>query len=254
MRGNLAGQGSTLLVVLAVCALSLAGCGRGGAFKDGQAAYLAKDFTKAASLFGRACRDGEARACTSLGSMALNGETGKADASWARALYEKACQGGDPEGCGKLKAMTAAAQTAQTTPEAAPPAPDATPAPETEDTAGAPETAPAPETTPPEADTTPPEAAAPPEDVFAPTAHPSFDCTAALNRAERLICTDSGLASRDVELQLLYRRARRHAMDERTVIAEQRDWIAMRRNVCASKECLYRAYRRRTRELEDWIP
>ena len=227
MRGNLAGQGSTLFVVLAVCALSLAGCGRGGAFKDGQAAYLAKDFTKAASLFERACRDGEARACTSLGSMALKGETGKADASWARGLYEKACRGGDAEGCGKLRAMTESAVG---------PAPQVTQT--TSDATG---------TTPPVAETTQ-------ETIFVPTAHPSFDCTTTRNQAERLICTDDELARRDVELNQLYHRARHYAVDEGAVIAEQRDWIAIRRNACSSKECLYRAYRNRTRELEDWLP
>jgi TPR repeat protein len=226
MRWNLAGQGSTLLV-LAVCSLTVAGCGRGNQFAEGQAAYQARDFTKAASLFERACRDGEARACTSLGSMALNGETGRADASWARALYEKACQGGDAEGCGKLRAMTVGAvgpapQVTQTTPAATAP--------------------------------TPPIAEATPEAAFVPTAQPSFDCTTARNQAERLICTDSDLARRDVELAHLYRRARHHAVDEGAVIAEQRDWIALRRNACTSKECLYRAYRHRTRELEDWIP
>jgi len=234
MRWNPIGRNSTLLLVLAVCSLSVAGCGRDGRFAEGQAAYQAKDFTKAATLFERACRDGEARACTSLGSMALQGETGKVDASWARGLYEKACQGGDAEGCGKLRAMTA---------QAVGPAPQVT------------QTAPpATDTTPPAAETAPPGAEVPPKAAFVPTAHPSFDCATARNQAERLICSDDDLARRDVELARLYRRARNYAADESMVIAEQRDWIALSRNVCASKECLYRAYRHRAHELEDWIP
>ena len=99
-----------------------------------------------------------------------------------------------------------------------------------------------------------PNAASAPEAAFVPTAHPSFDCATARNEAERLICSDSDLARRDVELARLYRHARDHAADEDVVIAEQRDWIALRRNVCTSKECLYRAYRHRAAELEDWIP
>ncbi|MGC9954152.1 MAG: lysozyme inhibitor LprI family protein [Rhizomicrobium sp.] len=227
MRWNPVGRKSNLLLVLAVCSLSIAGCGRDDGqslFADGQAAYQAKDFAKAISLYERACRAGEARACTSLGSMAYNGEGERRDVSWARGLYEKACNGGDAEGCGKLRAMT---------PQAAGPAPQTTPA-----VTGA---APA------------PAVGSAPEAAFVPTAHPSFDCATARNQAERLICSDSDLARRDVELARLYRYARHRAADEDVVIAEQRDWIALRRNVCTSKECLYRAYRHREAELEDWI-
>ena len=115
MRWNLAGRKSTLLLVLAVCSLSVAGCGRDDGkslFADGQAAYRAKNFPKAMSLYERACQAGEARACTSLGSMAFNGEGGRKDVSWARGLFEKACKSGDAEGCGKLRAMTAQASPA----------------------------------------------------------------------------------------------------------------------------------------------
>ena len=99
-----------------------------------------------------------------------------------------------------------------------------------------------------------PAATSAPEAAFVPRAHPSFDCARARNEAERLICSDDELARRDVELARLYRRARDHAADEDVVITEQRDWIALSRNVCTSKECLYRAYRHRAHELEDWIP
>jgi TPR repeat protein len=223
MRGNLAGRKSALLLVVAVCSLSAAGCGRGSLFEDGQAAYQAKDFVKAVSLYERACSAGEARACTSLGTMALNGEGGRKDVSWARGLFEQACKGGDEEGCGKLRSMTASAPAPQTTPAAIGVAPA-------------------------------PGAASVPEAAFVPTEHPSFDCATASNEAERLICTDSDLARRDVELAGLYRRARDHAVDEGAVIAEQRDWIALHRNACTTKECLYAAYRHRARDLEDWIP
>ena len=234
MRGNLAGRKSTLLV-LAVCSISVAGCGRASLFEDGQAAYQAKDFTKAASLFEQACTAGEARACTSLGSMAFNGEGGRKDVSWASGLYEKACKGGDADGCARLRAMTATAPAPQAVPATigAAPAPGA---------AGVPNAAGA------------PNAATAPEAAFVPTEHPSFDCATARSPAERLICTDDDLARRDVELARLYSRARDHAVDERVLIAEQRDWIALRRNVCTSKECLVRAYRHRAAELEDWIP
>ena len=228
MRGTLSGLTSKLLLVLVVC--SLAGCSRdSGArlFADGQAAYQAKDFAKAASLYERACVADEMRACTSLGTMATNGEGGRKDASWARGLYERACKGGDAEGCEKLRIMTAAA-TPQTTPATT-------------------------ETTPPATETSPQTGAAP--DTTAPpmTAHPSFDCATARNQAERLICSDDDLARRDAELDRLYRHARHRVTDEEALIAEQRDWIALRRDVCTSKECLHRAYARRERELDDWI-
>jgi TPR repeat protein len=236
------------LLVLAVCSLSVAGCGRDDAkslFAEGQAAYLAKDFPKAVSLYERACQAGEARACTSLGSMALIGEGGRKDASWARALYEKACKGGDAEGCGKLRGMTAQAAAPQETPAAT----DEAPSPDEESAPAAPQETPAVVGAAPA-----PEAVGAPEAAFVPTAHPSFDCATAHNEAERLICSDDDLARRDVELARLYRHARDHAADEGVVIAEQRDWIALRRNACTSKECLYRAYRHRARALEDWIP
>jgi len=226
MRGTLSGLTSKLLLVLIVC--SLAGCSRdSGAslFADGQAAYQAKDFAKAASLYERACVAGEMRACTSLGTMAINGEGGRQDASWARGLYEKACKGGDAEGCEKLRIMTAAA-----TPQAAATTTEATPT--------ATETAPG---------------AAPDTTAQPMTAHPSFDCAAARNQAERLICSDDDLAKRDAELDRLYRHVRHRVTDEEALIAEQRDWIALRRDVCPSKECLHRAYARRERELEDWV-
>ena len=231
MKWNHPGLKTNLLLVLAVCAL--AGCGgNDGAslYADGQAAYQAKDFAKAASLFERACVAGEMRACTSLGTMATNGEGGRKDASWARGLYEKACKGGDAEGCEKLRVMTAAATPQATAPKTTQTVTDAAPVPEA---------APTPDT-----------AAAP----LPMTAHPSFDCATASNQAEQLICSDSDLARRDVELARLYRRARDHAADESVVIAEQRDWIALRRNACTSKECLYRSYAHRERELEDWLP
>ena len=230
MRRNLARPTSNLLLIVALCAL--AGCGRNdGAslYADGQSAYQAKDFAKAAALYERACVAGEVRACTSLGTMAVNGEGGRKDASWARGLFEKACKGGDPEGCEKLRSLTAKGPAPQVT-LAAP-------------QAIAPQTA------------TAPTAASTPDTTSAPlTAHPSFDCATAHNEAERLICSDDGLARRDVELARLYRRARDHAVDESAVIAEQRDWMALRRNACTSKECLYRVYAHRERELEDWLP
>ena len=222
MKWNPAGFRTNLLPVLALCAL--AGCGRdSGAslYADGQSAYQARDFAKAASLFERACVAGEVRACTSLGTMVANGEGGRKDASWARGLFEKACKGGDAEGCDKLRIMTAGSSVPQAT------------APNTTQTAAAPASTP---------------------DAAPLTAHPSFDCATAHNQAERLICSDDGLAKRDVGLARLYRRARDHAVDENAVIAEQRDWIALRRNACTSKECLYRAYAHRERELEDWLP
>ncbi|MBL8627207.1 MAG: sel1 repeat family protein [Myxococcales bacterium] len=58
--------------------------------------------TDAARLFARACDDGLASACASLGFAAYTGRGVDWDVARARALYQQACDAGDPWGCANL--------------------------------------------------------------------------------------------------------------------------------------------------------
>ena len=95
-----------------------------------------------------------------------------------------------------------------------------------------------------------PTASAQPSETIAP---PSFDCRTAHNHAERLICSDSSLATLDRNLAQLYRRAKAAAADPRAVIAMQQDWTALQRDTCNNVSCLGAAYRRQAAELRALI-
>jgi len=98
-----------------------------------------------------------------------------------------------------------------------------------------------------------PPVAPPPAAAIQTSARPSFDCATAAGQADRLICSDAELAKRDVELAALYRRAMTIVDDPSEMASQQRDWIALRRNPCATKACLLSAYADRKRDLQDWV-
>ncbi len=85
------------------------------------------------------------------------------------------------------------------------------------------------------------------------TAQPSFDCAKASGQADRLVCSDDELVKRDAELAALYSRAMGVVADRSALAAEQRDWLALRRNTCSTKPCLFSAYTTRKKELLDWV-
>ncbi len=78
----------------------------------------------------------------------------------------------------------------------------------------------------------------------------SFDCAQASNRAETLICGDSGLAMSDRSTSETYGMLlRRLPADERPRLRRsQRAWLA-HRNACADRACLSAAYDARWRDL-----
>ncbi|MEZ2352208.1 lysozyme inhibitor LprI family protein [Caballeronia sp. RCC_10] len=71
---------------------------------------------------------------------------------------------------------------------------------------------------------------------------PSFDCAKAKSDAERLICSDGDLASRDVELASLFVKAKAAVIDKSAFKERTRQQWNYRENVCHDRDCLVRWY------------
>jgi uncharacterized protein YecT (DUF1311 family) len=85
-----------------------------------------------------------------------------------------------------------------------------------------------------------------------PAAKPSFACADASNTAQKLICGDRALAALDVQTASLYRRARENVVDTAPLADEQSAWL-LRRDRCASEECLRESYAQRRAEIGRWL-
>jgi len=85
-----------------------------------------------------------------------------------------------------------------------------------------------------------------------PPVKPSFACADASNTAKRLICGDRALAALDVETAALYRRARENVVDTSALADEQSAWL-IRRDSCASAQCLRESYAERRAEIGRWL-
>lgn len=79
---------------------------------------------------------------------------------------------------------------------------------------------------------------------------PSFDCAKASTGPERLICSNQQLASLDVQLMQVYRRAMSVAPSKNSLKAAQVEWIKYQRNACSTAECMISAYETRIQSLE----
>jgi uncharacterized protein YecT (DUF1311 family) len=88
--------------------------------------------------------------------------------------------------------------------------------------------------------------------VHLESARPSFSCAEAASTAQRLICSDRGLAALDVETAALYRRARANVVDTAPLADEQSAWL-IRRDRCASAECIRESYAQRRAEIGRWL-
>ena len=60
------------------------------------------NFPAAFALYQRACTASNARACSELGVMYLNGESVPRDPARAAQLFEASCRGNHPRGCNNL--------------------------------------------------------------------------------------------------------------------------------------------------------
>ena len=94
--------------------------------------------------------------------------------------------------------------------------------------------------------------AAPPAAGPPPSFQTSFDCAQAGRLALRLICSNPNLAAQDVQLAVLYRRARANAIDPSQLSDQQQEWLAAR-DSCNNVGCLATVYAQRRRELAQWI-
>lgn len=81
---------------------------------------------------------------------------------------------------------------------------------------------------------------------------PSFPCADAASTAQKLICGDGALAALDVETAALYRKARANVVDTAPLADEQSAWL-IRRDRCASVECLRESYAQRRAEIGRWL-
>src|SRR5262245_28989517 len=69
----------------------------------------------------------------------------------------------------------------------------------------------------------------------------TFDCKRASSFAEKVICSDSRLASMDDQLGRLYKNALSASSDSEGLKAEQKAWLSLR-NQCKDSDCIMKAY------------
>ena len=72
---------------------------------EGQTAYDAGDEQKAAKIWQKACKAGEARGCVRLGFLYQSGRGVEQDDAKASKFYEKACDAGELSGCDSLASL-----------------------------------------------------------------------------------------------------------------------------------------------------
>mgnify|MGYP000875431011 CR=1 FL=1 len=90
------------LVLLLLFALNLA---LANLTDEGQTAYDAGDEQKAAKIWLKACKAGEARGCVRLGFLYQSGKGVEQDDVKAAKFYEKACDAGELAGCDSLASL-----------------------------------------------------------------------------------------------------------------------------------------------------
>lgn len=91
------------LVMILLGAVSLLG----DDVSDGLAFHKQKDYLNAFKSYEKACDDGNALGCSSLGFMYSYGQGVNQDYFKAAELYKKGCDGGDAMGCFSLGGMYA---------------------------------------------------------------------------------------------------------------------------------------------------
>jgi uncharacterized protein len=79
----------------------------------------------------------------------------------------------------------------------------------------------------------------------------SFDCKKASTNIEVMICSDTSLSQRDVELAKLYKEVLSKAAAAKKIeIREtQRSWLKESRNICLDNDCILASYSDRSNEL-----
>jgi uncharacterized protein YecT (DUF1311 family) len=78
---------------------------------------------------------------------------------------------------------------------------------------------------------------------------PSFDCSKASNKVEKLICADRDLSRLDVELSKAYQAARDASTDKDQLKKDQISWVKLSRT-CEDKACLQSSLEMRLKQLK----
>jgi uncharacterized protein YecT (DUF1311 family) len=83
---------------------------------------------------------------------------------------------------------------------------------------------------------------------------PSFNCAKASNAVERAICADPVLAEMDVVMAADYRKALQAVPDQKTLRAEQRQWLRQMHSQCANGafQCIQHHYGTRSSQLRSY--
>ena len=91
-----------------------------------------------------------------------------------------------------------------------------------------------------------------PEPLRSSPGRPSFSCAQAGTRGEIAVCSDSGLASLDVNMAAQFRRALSSATPaQRQALQSSRDRFLAYRDRCPNRQCMADAYVGRMREIRD---
>jgi uncharacterized protein YecT (DUF1311 family) len=97
-----------------------------------------------------------------------------------------------------------------------------------------------------------PEPVVRPAPVRTVVARPSFNCSAARTRSERMVCSSSGLAASDRAMSSLYYSAMGSAdRRQRAALQRTRNRFLAYRERCGSEACIAEAYQGRMMEIRD---
>ncbi len=91
------------------------------------------------------------------------------------------------------------------------------------------------------------------ESEIQPSIKPSFDCSKASSRVEKMICSDPRLSSADEKLAETYRKAMAVSANRDALKADQIGWIRTERNVCSDATSLLDVYQAREKQLERMV-
>lgn len=85
----------------------------------------------------------------------------------------------------------------------------------------------------------------PPQVVVHELPGPSFMCSKAATRIERIICGSDRISRMDKQLSTIYTQASATAADPSRLSRAQREWLTKERDKCTTRACLEAAYRKR---------
>jgi uncharacterized protein len=83
----------------------------------------------------------------------------------------------------------------------------------------------------------------------------SFDCKKAASTVENLICKNPDLSKQDEQMSKLYQDdyAKSNDTQKQSLLAEQKHWLKLSRNVCKNETCIKIAYWSRLSELDTFF-